>query len=182
MGVTLKSGPRTLNDEMAQNIGEDIVGNAPSWALARNAQDVEFTYAALYGTKQQSNKKDWHILRHIDGNLSRKAQIIDSHKGAWSITYRDGPLTVKATVRIGLEWWSYLGGEDAWIEISAALIRACVDPGKAQSRAPSYVISDLAQILSLPAIAKGFNVSLLQKSQLEWFLFLARHFCDELTE
>lgn len=182
VGATLKSGPRTLNDEMAQNIGEDIVSNAPSWALARNAQEVEFTYAALYGTKQQSNKKDWHILRHISSNVSRKAHVIDSHKGAWGIVYRDGPLTVKASVRIGLEWWSYLGGEDSWIEVSAALIRACVDPGKARPKTPSYVISDLAQILSLPAVANEFNISLLQRSQLEWILFLARHFCDELVE
>ena len=182
VGATLKSGPRTLNDEMAQNIGEDIVTNAPSWAVAGSAQKVEFTYAALYGTKRQSNKKDWHILRHVEGKRTRMSQLISSHKGGWEICYKDGPLTVTVTVRVGLEWWEYLAGKDAWIEIMAALIRACVAPGPLPSRRANYVISDLAEILSLPALDASYNVSLLQRSQFEWLLFLARHFCDDLTD
>jgi hypothetical protein len=181
VGATLKSGPRTLNDEMAQNIGEDIVANASAWALDKKSNEVHFTYDVLYGTKQQSNKKDWHILRHIEGSLSRKAKVTSSHKGKCSIGYEDGPLSVSATVRVGLEWWEFLGGRDAWIELCCALIRACVDPGSTTNVARNYTISDLADILALPAEAQSINVSVLQKSQLEWLLFLARHFCDELT-
>jgi hypothetical protein len=29
------------------------------------SQKKDFTYGVLYGTKKQSNKKDWHILRNI---------------------------------------------------------------------------------------------------------------------
>jgi Type II restriction endonuclease EcoO109I len=65
LGVTLKSGPRCLNDEMAQNIGRDVVAHASTWATNHGARKVEFTYGVLYGTKRISNKKDWHILRSI---------------------------------------------------------------------------------------------------------------------
>lgn len=181
VGATLKSGPRTLNDEMAQNIGEQIVTNAASWAVGAGAQRVEFTYGTLYGTQQQSNKKDWHILRHIEGHRSRTSVVSESHVGAWEIAYSDGPLHVTAAVRIGIAWWTYLGGPDTWIELSTALIRACVDPGPEQTDPQSHIIRDLGSILDLTWLDSSFNVALLQKSQYEWLLFLARHFCDGLS-
>ena len=66
IGATLKSGPRTLNDDMAKNIGNELVERAPLWAFSHGAKEVDFTYGVLYGTRKQSNKKDWHILRNID--------------------------------------------------------------------------------------------------------------------
>ena len=178
VGVTLKSGPRTLNDDMAKNIGNEVVDLASSWVVGSSATEVDFTYGVLYGTKKQSNKKDWHILRNIDESRSSKSTLNNSHKGAWSIGYLDGPLSISATVRIGIEWWEYLGGKDTWIEVCCALIRSCVIPVNGPQTTATYTISDLAGILDLSDIASGYNVSILQNSQLEWLLFLARHFCD----
>ena len=182
VGVTLKSGPRTLNDDMAKNIGNELVERAPSWAVNHGVKEVDFTYGVLYGTKKQSNKKDWHILRNIEETRPRQSSISASHKGAWSVAYTDGPLSVSATVRVGIEWWEYLGGKDTWIELCCALIRACITPASGPQPTPSYTISDLPDILDMSMIDSSYNVSILQHSQLEWLLFLARHFSDGFVE
>ena len=178
VGATLKSGPRTLNDDIAKNIGNELVERAPSWALSHGVREVDFTYGVLYGTKKQSNKKDWHILRNINEARPSGSTLSTSHKGAWEIAYSDGPLVVSATVRIGIEWWEYLGGKDTWIELCCALIRSCVAPISTPREAPRYSISDMPSILDLSVIDSSYNVSILQQSQLEWLLFLARHFSD----
>ena len=180
IGVTLKSGPRTLNDSMANNIGTDLVKRAPLWAVNHGVKEVDFTYGVLYGTKKQSNKKDWHILRNIDETRPSTSKLHSSHKRAWSIAYSDGPLRVSATVRVGIEWWEYLGGVDTWIELCCALIRSCVTPTDIRPAPPTYRIADLPDILDLSGIGSGYNVAILQNSQLEWFLFLASHFSDGL--
>lgn len=178
--ATLKSGPRCLNDEMAKDIGVDVVRHAHDWATSGGANSIEFTYGVLYGTKRQSNKKDWHILRNIGEIIASPAQVNSPCDGKWDISYSSQQLTVTATVRVGMEWWDYLGGPGTWIELCVALIRACVVPNNAVRNAPTYTINDLAAILRLDSLPHGYNVSLLQQSQLEWLLFLARHFCDEM--
>jgi hypothetical protein len=55
--VTLKSGPRCLNDEMSANFADDIVNNVVNWANDSDVRNVDFTYGVLYGTKKQSNKR-----------------------------------------------------------------------------------------------------------------------------
>ncbi len=178
LGVTLKSGPRCLNDEMAQNIGRDVATNVPEWAINHGTQKVDFTYGVLYGTKRLSNKKDWHILRSIAEVLPADAIVNISHRGQWCIGYQRGDLEVTATVRIGIDWWTYLGGATAWLEVCLALIRACVAVAPPRADVPQYAISDLAEILDISALPAGFNVAIIQNSQIEWLLFLARHFCD----
>lgn len=177
-GVTLKSGPRCLNDEMAQNIGRDVRTNVAAWASNHGANKVDFTYGVLYGTKRQSNKKDWHILRSIAEALPAHVNVLSSHKGAWAIRYELGGLDVTATVRIGLDWWDYLGGPTAWLELCISLIRACISVTGPRAVIPAYTISDLGHILDLSGLPAGYNVALLQESQMEWLLFIARHFCD----
>ena len=181
VGATLKSGPRTLNDDISRNIASGLVTLAPSWAVGHSAQQVDFTYGVLYGTKKQSNKKDWHVLRNIDELRPRQSVVLQSHKKAWSVVYQDGPLTVSATVRIGTEWWEFLGGPDTWLELCCALIRACVAPVAAGHGGAKYSISDLASFLDMSALPSSYNVAVLQKSQLEWLLFLARHLSDGFT-
>jgi hypothetical protein len=178
--VTLKSGPRCLNDEMAKDIGIDVASHVQAWANTHHTNAVDFTYGVLYGTKRQSNKKDWHILRNIAQVLPACAVIQEEHRAKWSIKYELNGLTVTATVRVGIEWWTFLGDRDTWVELCVALIRACIDPIGPATQAPIYVISDLPQILDMSSMPVGFNVAILQASQIEWLLFLARHFCDDL--
>jgi hypothetical protein len=182
VGATLKSGPRTLNDSMAREIGNDLVTRASSWAVNHGVKEVDFTYAALYGTLKQSNKKDWHILRNIEELRPPQSKVTVSHKGAWCISYTDGPLKVTATVRVGIDWWEYLGGKNAWIELCCALIRSCIAPTTVSQQAASYTISDLPAIIDTSTLNSNFNVSILQKSQFEWLLFVARHFCDRYAD
>lgn len=180
--VTLKSGPRCLNDEMAKDIGTDIATKIKSWAEGRGFSEISFTYGVLYGTKKISNKKDWHVIRNISENLPAGAVVESSHSGRWGIDYKFDNITVSANVRIGLEWWDYLGGRTAYLEVCAALIRACIEPAAEATTPGSYTIRDLGSIVSVSSLPNDYNVKILQKSQYEWLLFLVRHFCDGFTD
>jgi hypothetical protein len=178
--ATLKSGPRCLNDEMSKDIADDIITNCVQWAKESKKKEIDFTYGVLYGTKKQSNKKDWHILRNIDEKLPEKA-IISSPTGKWYCKFKIDNITVTVNIRIGDDFWKYLGGNDkAFIELCTALIRACVLPGNECSETNNYLISDLKDIVNIESVPEDYNVSLLQRSQLEWLFFFARHFCDEI--
>ncbi len=179
--ATLKSGPRCLNDEMSKDIADDIVSHAEEWAAAAGVDHIEFTYAALYGTPKQSNKKDWHILRNIVATVGNRF-VLEYPWNTWKCVFRIRSIKVGVTVRIGADWWSHLGSEMALLEFLVALIRACVIPTVAQSSSVRYQISDLADIVSTRVVPAGYNVSLLQQSQFEWLFFLVRHFCDDLTD
>lgn len=182
MAATLKSGPRCLNDEMAKDIGVDVVKHTQAWAKSHKSSKVEFTYGVLYGTKRQSNKKDWHILRNIGEALPSGAKLKIPCRERWNIGYSDNNVDIEATVRVGIEWWDYLGGPNTWVELCVALIRVCINPSLPQRNGKTYVISDLQSILDLSVLPNGYNVSVLQQSQLEWLPFLARHFCDDLQD
>jgi len=182
--ATLKSGPRCLNDEMSANFADDIIDHAAAWAGSWNAEQIDFTYGVLYGTQKQSNKKDWHILRNLRDKVPAQPQgrMIVSPDGRWDCEYVMGALKVRASVRIGIDWWTHLGGRDCLVEVLCALVRACIMPTQTQARlAGENSIPDLAEIISLRGFPSSYNVSVLQRSQLPWLFLMASHFCDELA-
>lgn len=188
--ATLKSGPECLNDEMSKDIAEDILKNFEHWANEAKVKEIDFTYGVLYGTQKQSNKKDWHILRNLEEKLVGGV-ITTPPNGRWDCAFTKNEITVRATIRIGTELWQHFGNpstnvavapKDAFTEIAIAIIRACVAPTAAQPPKHTYTICDLPDIVSLSPVREDFNVSLLQRSQLEWLFFFARHFCDLLTD
>ena len=177
--ATLKSGPRCLNDEMSENFADTILNNSVAWAKEAGKKKLEFTYGVLYGTKKQSNKKDWHILRNIAQKLPKG--IKESPDGKWHCRFEKGGIDVTVTVRIGIELWNYLAGNNlAFMEICTSLVRACVKPTDCESGKCSYTISDLEQVISLGDLPSTFNAKIIQRSQLEWLFFFARHFCDAI--
>lgn len=179
--ATLKSGPRCLNDEMSENFADAVISYVVDWANDAGRTTVEFTYGVLYGTPKISNKKDWHILRNLAEKLpANGGEVTQSPNGGWEIAFTLGGVDVTATVRIGTDWWDYLGGPNCAIEVWTALIRACIAPGEVDATLDDYVIQDLADIVSTECVPDDFNVSLLQKSQIPWLFFVARHFCDSL--
>lgn len=179
--ATLKSGPRCLNDEMSENIADAIITHCPAWAKAAGVTKVEFTYGVLYGTKKQSNKKDWHILRNIDEKLPQRSVKVRPTNG-WHCEFDKDGVAVTVTIRIGTELWNYFAHRgSAFVEMVVALIRACITPSNTEADDYAFTISDLRSIISLDVVPDDFNVGLLQRSQLEWLFFIARHFCDDLT-
>lgn len=179
--ATLKSGPRCLNDEMSENFADTVLAHAGKWAEGFNLAKVEFTYGVLYGTPRKSNKKDWHILRNlVKKTKSLGGNVIHHCDNSWFCVIDVRGVEVTATVRIGLDWWTYLGGPTCALEVWTAMIRACILPGNIDDPTHRYQIGDLGQVVSIPPALEGYNVSLLQKSQLPWLFFVARHFCDEL--
>lgn len=179
--ATLKSGPRCLNDEMSKDIADDIVAHAEQWAEEAGRDRIDFTYAALYGTPKQSNKKDWHILRNIVETVGTRF-VITHPRNSWTCSFRVRSIRVDVTVRLGVDWWRYLGDRGTPIELLIALIRACVSPTSEQDGTVEYAISDLGEIVSTSCVPTGYNVGILQRSQLEWLFFLARHYCDRLVD
>jgi hypothetical protein len=178
--ATLKSGPRCLNDEMSENFADAILNNAQTWANEGSVQEIDFTYGVLYGTKKQSNKKDWHILR----NLKEKNPhgVIVDPANRWDCKVSCNHIQVNVAIRIGLDWWTHLGGAHCFIEVFTALIRACINAGASDSGNYRYTISDLNTIVSTSSVREDYNVSLLQRSQIPWLFLMARHFCDQLLE
>lgn len=180
--ATLKSGPRCLNDEMSKDIAEDILANCEHWASEYHVTEIDFTYGVLYGTKRQSNKKDWHILRNIEEKLTN-GTLLESPNNRWSCKFQKNNITVTVTIRIGTDLWNYIGGTSSmFTELSASIIRACITPSEVEPADYAFQISDLEAIISTQSVPVNFNVALLQRSQLEWFFFFARHFCDQLLE
>ena len=167
--ATLKSGPRCLNDAMSKDIGSDVAKNVIGWASANNVEAVDFSYAVIYGTPSRSNKKDWHVLRNIAEALPVGSEISTSHRKAWAFGYSHGGVAITAAVRLGLDWWNYLGGSDTWIEVSTAFIRACIQPATDDPQRTGPAPQD-------------FNVAILQRSQLEWLMLAATHYCDTLMD
>jgi hypothetical protein len=178
--VTLKSGPRCLNDEMSENFADAVINNYKAWANEAHATKIDFTYGVLYGTKRISNKKDWHILRNIKEKKPRAITVDPTDR--WDCSLRDSGIDVQVSVRIGLDWWEHLGGENCFVEVMTALIRACISPGPADSAIYPYSISDLNGIVSTQSVRESYNVSLLQRSQIAWLFLMARHYCDDLVE
>ncbi len=115
--ATLKSGPRCLNDEMSENIADAIITNSTAWATEAKVKQIDFTYGVLYGTKKQSNQKDWHILRNIAEKLPASAIKVNPKHG-WTCEYKKDRVKVVVTIRIGIELWNYIAGNAlAFIEI-----------------------------------------------------------------
>jgi hypothetical protein len=178
--ATLKSGPRCLNDEMSENFADAIIANCVTWARQAGITKLDFTYGVLYGTKKQSNKKDWHILRIIAAKMGGQMTVTPEDK--WYCKFVKDGVEVTVTVRIGIELWNYIAGDNrAYMELFTALLRACVAPSEGDAGTYTYTISDLEQIISLAGLPAEFNTRILQRSQLEWLFFVARHFCDVLN-
>lgn len=179
--ATLKSGPRCLNDEMSENFADNVLSHGVTWLRENGANQLEFTYGVLYGTKKQSNKKDWHILRNIAEKLPA-GQLVAPPWQRWECEFSLSGHRATATVRVGKDWWDYLGGPLCLTEICAALIRSCVSPGAADPVGTRYTISDLESIVYWPSGQPPVNVGILQASQLPWLFFLMRHFCDAISD
>lgn len=178
--ATLKSGPRCLNDEMSENFADAILNHYSAWSTEANRAQIDFTYGVLYGTPKTSNKKDWHILRNIREKRANAITVDPADR--WNCEFQEGGITVDVTIRIGLDWWEHLGGQNCFIEVFTALIRACIASGNADPAAHQYFIADLHEIVSTATVSRDYNVSLLQRSQLPWLFLIARHFCDKLVD
>ncbi len=179
--ATLKSGPRCLNDEMSENFADNIASYGAGWVAQRGGSELDFTYGVLYGTKRKSNKKDWHILNKLCGRLSPDA-VLEPPAGRWDCRFMLGEVRATASVRVGSEWWEYLGGATCLVEVCAALVRACIDPEATSQLEAVGGIADFAEITSVPPVGEAQLFSLLQRSQLPWFFLVLSHFCDELRD
>lgn len=180
--ATLKSGPRCLNDEMSENFADNVIQHGPNWLAANSATSLDFTYGVLYGTRAQSNKKDWHILRNISEKLP-SGMVTQFPWMRWDCGFILGNSAATATIRVGKDWWTYLGGSELCLtEVCVAMIRACVSPGIPDPFHQQYAIGDLGEIAAWPNGQCAVNVMCLQNSQWPWLFLLMRHFCDVLVD
>ncbi len=185
--VTLKSGPRCINDSMTGDIARELVDNAPAWAKKAKVKKVEFTVGVLYGTRKKSNKKDWHILRRaseiVTERANRNTSDLESPADQWHCRFKIEGIEVTARVELGETLWSLVGGgHNAFTELLCAAVRSCIDPSNSPKKNVKFQIPDLGKIVELTPAQKKMNFTVLQKSQVEWFLLMAAHFAEGLTE
>lgn len=178
--VTLKSGPRCLNDEMSENFADQIIENAGNWAREHRLHKIDFSYGVLYGTQKKSNKKDWHILRNLYEKIGAENFEV-SPKNKWHCSFRIDGVEVSVTIRIGADWWAHLSNGTGLLETAIAMIRACVVPGSCDETCDSYEIEDMMEIVEVKGLLDGYNSALLQRSQIPWLFFFLRHFCDRIV-
>jgi hypothetical protein len=184
----LKSGPRCLNDDSSGHISSNIIDFHQQWAKDKAVSKVEFVFGALYGTKAQSNKKDWHVISDASRLLHEEhnADLRKSAAKSWDAAVTHEGVELDLSVKIGVDLWEHIGRtgiqvETAFVEICAALIRSCVAPG--EPTPPDFVatIANFDNVIALDAVPDNYNVAILQRSQLEWLFLIAAHFCDELN-
>lgn len=182
--VTLKSGPRCINDSMTDSISSEVFKYASVWAKAAGVNKVEFTVGVLYGTPRMSNKKDWHILRKIAQSVSSsKSKLIQSPNDGWQCRFQSDGVEITANVRIGKALWDSIGiHRDAYTEILVAAIRSCIEPTNRSQSQAAFEIQDLADICSIPEAFRGHIFTVLQPSQIEWLLLMSAHFSDSMVE
>jgi len=157
---------------MSENIADSILTHAPAWAKAAGVKEVDMTYGVLYGTKKLSNKKDWHILRNIRAKTPEK-NLLESPDNGWHCKFLKDGITFTVTIRIGEELWNHFADNgQAFLEMACAVIRACVTPSDTQPEDYQFTIKDLKDIISLDVVPTDYNISLLQRSQWEWFFFI----------
>ena len=184
--ITLKSGPRCINDSMTDSISSELVKHVADWAKASAVKKVEFTIGVLYGTPKKSNKKDWHTLRKAClavKKLGTRGKILEMPNDKWDCRFKIGAVDIVARVRIGKSLWDMVGGKkDAYTELLCAMIRASIEPTNSKRSSTGYEIQDIADIVSLTPEQKKQNFTVLQKSQVEWFLLMSAHFCEHLAD
>lgn len=177
--TTIKSGPRTLNDDISKRLGNSIATDAPLWGHRRGVRQVEVTYATLYGTFKQSNKKDWRVLLAAYELLrdlalqDRDTRILSEPKQRTRFAFERDGVRVCVRLRNGMKWWSFLGRSGlTFLEVGAALIRAAIPPNPS-TRHPRG--ESLRRMLDIP---ENYNIALLQRNQLEWALLFSGLFAD----
>jgi len=182
--ATLKSGPKCLNDEMSENFADAILEHCSHWAKSANVTVVEFTYGVLYGTFKESNKKDWHIIRNIKKKIGERgnATLIVHPENRLDCKFRQNGIDVSVNIRIGADWWKYLGGNLGLTILAISLVRACVMPGTKDTPDFKYIIPDLGGITSIPTQYSKFNSGIIQHSQIPWVLLFYKHFCNVLSD
>lgn len=179
--ATLKSGWRCINDDQVSSIAQKTVDNYQTWAHDAGVSKIDFTVGILYGTYKLSNKKDWHILDEAKKKMvERGYTVTESPDHKWHCSFSDGSIELRMRVRIGRDLWSYIGNsEKALVEVNTALVRACVVPDPSAPMVAEHLIEGVDEIASLGPVPEDFNVSILQKSQLEWLFLILSHYCDE---
>ena len=145
-----------------------------------------FTIGVLYGTPKKSNKKDWHTLRKAClavKKLGSGGKVNELPNDQWHCRFKVGAVDVVARVNIGKSLWDMVGGKkDAYTELMCAMIRASIAPTNKKSSSAAFEIQDIANIVSLTPDQKKQNFTILQKSQVEWFLLMSAHFCESLID
>jgi hypothetical protein len=169
--VTLKSGPRTLNDSNSRDISNEILRYYKTWAATYDVSTINFIYGVWYGTYDMSNRKDWHILHNVYKGLDNSG---DPPYNKWNMDFSSDGIDVNIQIRIGLNWWEYLGGNDCLSEVLIALTRASIDSSDIEL-SNSNIFRELIE--DVPA---NSNIEILHPNQLQWCLFLHRHFYDSM--
>lgn len=137
--TTVKSGPRTLNEDITDSIKDDIANHSDTWleGTQKHHSEVEglnVTIGLTYGTDYSTNNKEMRILLKL---VEEGFTEIDRDKKPGVIQHPENDdITVES--RVGIDFWSYIGNpenpDDAqhvFLEVLLGMIEAADQTGEA---------------------------------------------------
>lgn len=182
--LTLKSGPRCINDSMVRGMADEFFKHHMFWAKDKGVNEIDFTVGILYGTYKKSQKKDWHILDEITREMvGTGIRALETPEDKWKCSFIHDGVTLRVDVKIGVDLWQYIGiRPETYLEVSIALVRACTKPITGVDSKTDFTILDFKQLTSTDLMDEDFNVSIIQRSQIEWLYLLVSHYCDVFVD
>ena len=137
--TTVKSGPRTLNEDITDSIKDDIANHSETWleGTQKHHPDVEelnISIGLTYGTDNSTNNKEMRILLKL---VEEGFVEIDRDGKPGVIQHpENGDITVES--HVGIDFWSYIGNpqnpDDAkhvFLEVLLGMIEAADETGEA---------------------------------------------------
>lgn len=159
--TTVKSGPRTLNEDITDSIKDDIAGHSETWLEGTQkhhpeVEELNVTIGLTYGTDHSTNNKEMRILLKL---VEKGFKEIDRNNKPGIIQHPDNDvITVES--RVGIDFWSYIGNpqnpanaEYVFLEVLLGMIEAADSTGDALRSTTGDKIqklTDAVEILTIP--------------------------------
>jgi hypothetical protein len=137
--TTVKSGPRTLNEDITDSIKDDIAYHSETWleGTQKHHPEVEklnVTIGLTYGTDHSTNNKEMRILLKL---VEEGFVEIDRDSKPGVIQHPEND-DISVESRVGIDFWSYVGSpqnpddaEHVFLEVLLGMIEAADETGEA---------------------------------------------------
>jgi len=184
--VALKSGPMCINDSMVSQIANAISKHWKEWADHWGVKKVRYVVGMNYSTASNSNKKDWHIVRLSEENISRNGAsiisscIIPDSKRPFAVSTfsaQDGEYQISVETLQGKNLWEFIADDPvAFLEICWAMMLGLNVEG-VRANNSCFNTNGMAEIIKFASKVQSNATGDAQK---QWLLLFARHFVDEM--
>ena len=162
--MTVKSGPRTINETVADGMKSDISDHSQTWLEGTqkhhpNVSNMEFIIGLTYGTDESTNTKDLRVLYKLVEEENFDEVDRDTHPGV--IRPPDSE-NIRVHNKVGIDFWSYVGNpsnpsdsEHTFLEVLLGLVKASDEVGEDLEGISDKKIEGLSEALDNLYIPEG---------------------------